>query len=231
MKKLQEESLFVLPEKKKKIWLSHSGIESGNRCKRCFYLQYKHKIYQPEGIQSRLANRFDTVLKAHCDSYRKLDTLPPMLQSLGGKLQNPFKEAYFHSINDEFGLYGKLDECLVDPAGNHIPVDFKTSSSDPREKDILPAYYHQIDTYTFLLEKNRLNVAGFGYLVFFYPDLIHEDTDGFPMVQHVVKIDAHPEQVEGRVREAITTLSGSLPPSSPSCTFCSWFEKVKNYFY
>lgn len=32
-------------------------------CLRCFWLQYKKGIRQPEGIVSRLANRFDTVLK------------------------------------------------------------------------------------------------------------------------------------------------------------------------
>ena len=63
IKKIQNESLFAIPDKKKKTWLSHSGIEGMNRCKRCFYLQYNNKIYHPEGIQSRLANRFDVVFK------------------------------------------------------------------------------------------------------------------------------------------------------------------------
>lgn len=46
-----------------RIWLSHTGLETLERCPRCFWLQYKKGIRQPEGIVSRLANRFDTVLK------------------------------------------------------------------------------------------------------------------------------------------------------------------------
>ena len=100
-KKIQIESLFTLPEKKKKIWLSHSGIEGMNRCKKCFYLQYKNKIYHPEGFQSRLANRFDTVLKAYFDIFRKKGTLPPFVaDTLVGTLQDPFIETYFHTVDE-----------------------------------------------------------------------------------------------------------------------------------
>lgn len=230
MKNSQTESLFEIPEKKKKTWLSHSGIEGVNRCPRCFYLQYAKKIYQPEGIQSRLANRFDAVLKTYFDGFRTKGTLPPVISELKGSLQNPFKETYFHSVNDDYGFYGKLDECLIDPEGNHIPVDFKTSSSDPRQKDILEAYHHQIDAYVFLLEKNRRKVAGYGYLIFFYPDLLHDDKNGFPMITHIVKINADPTRVDARIQKAINLLSGSLPDSSPNCQFCAWYHKVKPFY-
>ncbi len=229
MKKAQKESLFEIPEKKKKTWLSHSGIEGVNRCERCFYLQYNKKIHQPEGIQSRLANRFDAVLKTYFDGYRTKGTLPPVISNLSGTLQNPFKETYFHTVNEYFGFYGKLDECLVDPNGLHIPIDFKTSSSDPREKDILDAYRHQVDAYVYLLEKNRKKVAGYGYLLFFYPDLVHDMKNGFPMVTHIVKVEANTTRVDERISKAIEMLRGSLPPSSEGCPFCTWFMKVKPF--
>jgi len=229
MKKMQNESLFEIPEKKKKTWLSHSGIEGVNRCKRCFYLQYTKKIYQPEGFQSRLANRFDAVLKTYFDGYRKKGELPSVLSGLTGKLQNPFKETYFHSVDESYGFFGKLDECLVDQDGFHIPIDFKTSSSDPREKDILDAYRHQVDAYVYLLEKNSKPVAGYGYLIFFYPDFVHDMKNGFPMVTHIVKVDAVPSRVDERISNAIEVLKGPLPGSSDSCSFCGWFAKVKPF--
>jgi len=230
MKKIQNEQLFALPEKKKKTWLSHSGIEGMNRCKRCFYLQYNHKIYHPEGIQSRLANRFDTVLKSYFDIYRQKGMLPPFVEGvLQGVLQNPFKETYFHTVNERYGFYGKLDECLVEE-GKYIPVDFKTSSSDPREKDILAAYQNQIDAYAFLLQKNKKEPAGYGYLIFFYPDLAVEIKNGFPMINHVVRLDAHPEQVQDRIDKAIAVLQGPLPDQGAECSFYSWFNTVKKYY-
>jgi hypothetical protein len=230
VKKIQNESLFAIPEKKKKTWLSHSGIEGLNRCARCFYLQYKHKIYHPEGIQSRLANRFDTVLKSYFDIYRKKGILPPFVaDTLPGLLQNPFKETYFYTVNSEYGFYGKLDECLV-MDGKYIPVDFKTSSSDPREKDILSAYQNQIDAYAFLLQQNKQEPAGYGFLIFFYPDLTTEIKHGFPMINHIVRLDAHPEMVRDRIERAIEVLQGPLPEPHESCQFCSWFQKVKEYY-
>ncbi|MFZ2206411.1 MAG: PD-(D/E)XK nuclease family protein [Microgenomates group bacterium] len=230
MKKIQTEALFALPEKKKKTWLSHSGIEGMGRCKRCFYLQYKHKIYHPEGIQSRLANRFDTVLKSYFDIYRKKGSIPPFVENtLQGKLQNPFKETYFHTFNNEYGFYGKLDECLVNE-GKYIPVDFKTSSSDPREKDILNAYQNQIDAYAFLLQKNRLEPAGYGFLIFFYPDLTTEIKNGFPMINHIVRLEAHPDLVHDRIQKAVDLLEGPLPEPAEDCSFCNWFQTVKQYY-
>lgn len=230
MKKVQSESLFAIPEKKKKTWLSHSGIEGMNRCKRCFYLQYTHKIYHPEGIQSRLANRFDTVLKSYFDIFRKKGTLPPFVENkLEGLLENPFKETYFYTVNDKYGFYGKLDECLV-LNGKYIPVDFKTSSSDPREKDILSAYQNQIDAYAFLLRQNRKEPAGYGFLIFFYPDLTKEIKNGFPMINHIVRLEAHPELVSDRIQKAVDVLQGPMPDANSDCAFCNWFHTVKKYY-
>lgn len=139
-----------------RVWLSHTSLEVLQRCPRCFWLQVRKGIRQPEGIVSRLANRFDVVVKNYFDSYRVKNKFPPMVDGkLPGNLQNPFVEKYFVRINDKFGFYGKLDECLVDDEGKHSPVDFKTSSSDPREKETLDAYKSQIDDYVFLISENE----------------------------------------------------------------------------
>jgi len=215
---------------KKIHWLSHSAIEQINRCPRCFWLSYKEKIRLPEGIQSRLANRFDVVLKQYFDGYRKKNLLPPVIEKkLSGKLENPFKEKYFYKINDDYGFWGKLDECLVQD-GKYIPVDFKTASSDPREKTILDAYQHQIDEYVYLQENNHRQTKGFGYLIFFYPDLSDEVHNGFPMVMHIKKVTAHPGEVPSRIENAIKILENPIPKSSLNCSFCGWFSKVKKYY-
>ena len=91
-----------------RIWLSHTGIEGLERCPRCFWLQYIKGIRQPEGIVSRLANRFDGVLKNYFDSFWGTGELPPMVEGkLPGQLQNPFQEKYFVRINDKFGFFGQ----------------------------------------------------------------------------------------------------------------------------
>lgn len=214
-----------------RIWLSHTNIELLERCPRCFWLAINKKIRQPEGIQSRLAGRFDKVLKHYFNQYRNQDALPPLISSeLSGKLQNPFQETYFYQHNNKYGFYGKLDECLVEKGDLYTPIDFKTTSSDPREKDILGAYQHQIDEYVFLLQKNKLNTSGYGYLIFFYPDMSDAVHEGFPMVVKIHKVEAKPEEVEDRINRAISFIEGNIPESSPDCPFCSWMNTAKSYY-
>lgn len=212
---------------KKKTWLSHSGIETLQRCPRCFWLQYNRGIYQPEGIVSRLPNRFDGVIKRYFDIYRAQGQLPPFIDGkVQGKLQNPFKEIYFYSDNDTYGLKGKLDECLVTGEGFHTPVDHKTSSSDPREKDIFPAYQSQLDMYAFLLESNKKPTTGIGHLIYFYPDTSDTLHDGFPMVVHIQTLQTDPLHAKERFEKAIKVLEGPMPNSSEECPFCAWRVRV-----
>ncbi len=211
-----------------RIWLSHTGIEGLERCPRCFWLQYIKKIRQPEGIVSRLANRFDGVLKNYFDSFRGTGELPPMVEGkLPGQLQNPFQEKYFVRINAEFGFLGKLDECLVNEKGELIPVDFKTASSDPREKELLQAYVNQIDDYVFALKRNNLKTTGFGYLIFVFPDHGKELHNGFPMVIHVVKVKGDPKKTEARIENAIKVLKGKMPKAAEDCKFCKYRMDVR----
>ena len=210
-----------------RVWLSHTGLETLERCPRCFWLQYKKGIRQPEGIVSRLANRFDTVLKHYFAIYRETGEIPPLVAGkLEGKLQNPFQEKYWVRVNDAYGFYGKLDECVVNGNDECIPVDFKTASTDPREKELLAAYKSQIDDYTYLLEQNGKKIAGFGYLVFVYPDHGKKLHSKFPMIIHVVKVEGNPENTSKRIERAIAILKDGIPKRTPGCTFCLYQEAV-----
>jgi len=211
-----------------RIWLSHTGIEVLERCPRCFWLQYRRGIYHPEGIVSRLPNRFDTVLKNYFNIFRPLGELPPLVAGkLEGKLQNPFQEKYFVRLDEKYGFFGKLDECLVDDKEEHIPVDFKTASSDPREKEVLEAYQSQIDDYVYILAENGKKVAGFGYLVYFFPDHSKELHKGFPMIMHIEKLKGDPEKTKKRIQNAISILEKEIPQPAEDCPFCTWYDKVK----
>lgn len=214
-------------KKNKKTWLSPTGLSGLDRCPRCFWLRYNRGIYQPEGIVSRLANRFDGVIKNYFDLYRPHGALPPMIDGkVEGKLQNPFQEVYFYHHDNDFGFYGKLDECLVRDDGKHTPVDHKTSSSDPREKEILPAYQFQLDAYAFLLEQNNKPVSGIGHLIYFYPDHSKKLHDGFPMIIHIETLKINPKNTLKRIEEGIRVLRGKMPEPEEDCPFCSWYSTM-----
>ena len=215
--------------KSKKLWLSHSGIEGMYRCLRCFWLQYNKGLRQPEGIVSRLANRFDIILKRYFDLYRPLGELPPMVEGkIEGKLENPFQEKYFWDYDEKYGLTGRLDDCLIRNDGTYTPVDHKTSSSDPRDKEgVLSAYQHQLNFYALLLEKNNKPTSGFGHLIYYYPEHGEELHNGVPVHVHVQTLKTNPKQAEGEFLKAIDVLEGEMPKPSSDCPFCSWHEQMK----
>jgi len=216
-------------EKEKKIWLSPDGLSLLERCPRCFWLKYKKGIKQPEGIVSRLPGRFDKVIKDYFEHFRGISKLPPLLEGkIEGSLQNPFKEIYYYSVSKNYGFLGKLDECLVLESGEHIPVDFKTSSTDPRKNDILPAYQRQMDAYSFLLERNNKKISNFAYLMFFYLQESSDLHNGFPILLHIYKVKTNPENVESKIYQAIEVLEGHIPYPSSQCQFCNWYDNIRN---
>jgi hypothetical protein len=211
----------------KRTWLSATGIETLQRCPRCFWRQYNEGIRQPEGIVSRLANRFDGVIKQYFDLYRTTGELPPLIGGkVTGKLESPFQEKYFLNLDAHYGVFGKLDECLVDAEGRHSPFDHKTSSSDPRGKDLIPAYQTQLDTYAMLLESNRKPTSGKGHLLYFFPDHGDRLHEGFPMVIHLVTLPTDPDRAKKKFEHAIGVLEGPKPDSSPECPFCAWAQHI-----
>lgn len=214
----------------KKVWLSATAIETRRRCPRCFWVQYNLRIRQPEGIVSRLANRFDGVIKRYFDLYRGTPNLPPLVAGqIDGRLESPFQEKYFVTINAEYGFLGKLDECVVRDDGTYTPVDHKTASSDPTQRELIPAYQFQLDSYAFLLEQNRKPTSGVGHLVYFYPhdgDQLH---DGFPMQVTVKTLPTNPGRVRPEIEAAIDLLDGPLPDPSPDCPFCAYVDQVKKF--
>lgn len=214
----------------KRLWLSATAIESMQRCPRCFWLEKHEKIRQPEGIVSRLANRFDAVIKRYFDLYRPSGELPPMVEGkIEGKLQYPFQEKYWHNIDERYGFYGKLDECLVTKRGRYTPVDHKTASSDPNTKELLPAYQSQLDAYAFLLERNGHPTTGIGHLIYFFPGHGERLHEGFPMEITVKTLKTNPDTVMPKVSAAIALLEGPLPASNPDCPFCAYVERVKKF--
>jgi len=217
-----------------KIWLSPTGIGILERCPRCFWLKYRKKISQPEGIVSRLANRFDVLIKKYFDLYRSGGELPPMIEGkVKGKLENPFQEKYFINYSDQYGYLGKLDECLITDDGEYTPVDHKTSSSNPSDENDSPtkkqteaAYQFQLDSYAWLLEENNKKSSGIGHLIYFYPEYSKDLHDHFKMKIFIKTLKTDPERAKEKFIRATKVLDGLLPEPSSDCPFCAWYEMV-----
>jgi CRISPR/Cas system-associated exonuclease Cas4 (RecB family) len=150
-------------------------------------------------------------------------------EKLQGQLESPFQETYFVTINDKYGYMGKLDECLIDPEGKYIPVDFKTASSDPTTRELIPAYQFQLDSYAFLLDRNRKRPGDVGHLIYFYPDEGKDLHHGFPMQVTIKTLHTNPDRLPAAIDEAMALLNGPLPTPAPDCKFCLYVETVKEF--
>ena len=217
-----------MAEKKKKIWLSPTGLGLLERCPRCFWLQYRKGVRQPEGIQSRLANRFDGVIKEYFDRYRKTGTIPPLVAgAVEGALERPFQETYFYHHDGDYGLVGKLDECLARKDHTFTPVDHKTASADPRTRELIPAYQTQLDVYAFLLQESHKPPSGIGHLIYFYPAGGAELHEGFQMEVTVKTLATNTQNAKQKFLAAIAVLASPMPQPAEHCPFCAWYGAMR----
>ncbi|MBI3963373.1 MAG: PD-(D/E)XK nuclease family protein [Candidatus Kerfeldbacteria bacterium] len=221
---------------KKPITISNTGLTLLEDCPRCFWLQYRQGIRRPEGPVSRLANRYDSVIKKYFDLYRAISELPPMVEgSLRGSLYPNFgidrtKAGYIPSrlyadLAPGYKLVGILDELLIDGDRRFSPVDHKTSSAAPvGEPPVYPSYTRQLDIYDYLLGENGHATNGIGYLIFFRLGERARQDHEFQHVVTVKRFDTDASRPKPLLEQAVEILKGSLPEASPACGFCTYFR-------
>ena len=182
----------------KQVTLSPSIIALFLDCPRCFWRHMNLKIKRPSGAFPSLPAGMDRVLKAHFDWHRKKDKLPEEFEGkFKGKLfpdieklnvwRNNFHGLRYTEKNSGIILMGAVDDLFVTDKGLYAPLDFKTRGY-PRKKDTHEHYQHQMDIYSFLLEKNGMKPADFAILIFYHPVKVNEN--------HNVEFDPDPIKVK-----------------------------------
>ncbi|MBL7206477.1 MAG: PD-(D/E)XK nuclease family protein [Candidatus Aenigmarchaeota archaeon] len=165
--------------------LSPSSISLFLECPRCFWLKMNRKIKRPSGPFPSLPAGMDKVLKVHFDTHRKDDSAPEELEGkFEGRLfqdlekldvwRNNFRGLQYTDPKTGILLMGALDDLFVTKDGKYAPLDFKTRGY-PRKEDTHEYYQHQMDIYSFLLEKNGMESADFAILIFYHPLSVNED--------------------------------------------------------
>ena len=215
----------------KKITLSPSKLSLFKECKRCFWLNVNKGIKRPNGIFSSLPSGMDLVLKKYFDGFRFRGRLPP---DIDGKLRghlfddmerlgvwrNNFKGLQYADKKTGIILKGALDDLFVTEDGFHIPLDFKTRGF-PLKEDTCNHYQHQMDVYSFLLDKNGMKAGNFACLVFYYPTGTEGDGK-FKFKCEVVRVETNKKDGEKLFREAIKILQEPEPEADSECLWCNW---------
>ena len=143
------------------------------------------KVRRPSGPFPSLPSGMDNILKVHFDKHRKDDTIP---EELAGKFEgrlfrdvgkldvwrNNFRGLRYLDEKSGITLTGALDDLFVTSDGKYAPLDFKTRGF-PRKEDTHKHYQHQMDLYSFLLEKNSMDPANYAILIFYHPLNVEDD--------------------------------------------------------
>lgn len=218
--------------------LSRSKVELFTQCPHCFYLDRRLGVSQPPGFPFNLNSAVDHLLKKEFDLYRIAAKPHPLMERNGinaipyahemlDEWRENFKGVQHHHGSTNFLLTGAVDDLWVNPAGELIVVDYKSTSKDSGvsiDAEWQGGYKRQMEFYQWLLRRNGFDVSATGYFVYCNGK---RDRDAFDhrlefdiSVIPYIGDDSWVEPVLQRIR---TTLAASRPPEpSKSCDYCSY---------
>lgn len=168
------------PQSKEPFKLSRSKIDAFLKCPRCFYLDRRLGISQPQGPAFTLNSAVDTLLKKEFDTHRANGVSHPLMKHYGidaipfqheklNEWRENFVGVQYHHKPTNFIITGAVDDIWVDKNNNLIVVDYK-STSTPKEISLddkwKESYKRQMEIYQWLLRNNGFSVSDTGYFVY-----------------------------------------------------------------
>ena len=230
------------------IKISRYAVEKFLNCKRCFFLEQKHKV-RLQSLPFTLNNAVDNLCKNEFDFYRRkqqphpifiknnIDAVPFNHPSMDDWRNNRKGINYTDTIN-QFNFYGAVDDVWVKPNGELIISDVKATSKkefnwfETYKYDYAKGYKRQIEMYQWLFRKNGFKVSNEGFLVYFNGlrnEPMFNKKLNFEL--HLIKLDCNDEWVEETIIKAVNLLKADgLPTASKTCSTCSYLKdrwKVK----
>ena len=209
---------------------SPSSLSLLKECPRCFWLHFNKGIKRPDSIFPSLPSGMDRILKAHFDSFRDKELLPPELKDVNGevKLFNDIEllKAWSNNLKriqwtDKQGniFRGAVDN-LLQKGKKLIVLDYKTRGY-PLKDDTAEHYQDQLDIYNLLLRKNGYKTEDYAYLLFYHPSNINENGD---VIFHtdLVKMNIEVKNAEAIFSKALKVLENEMPKPNEECGFCKW---------
>ena len=230
----------------KSINLSPNSLNLFLECPHCFWLDKNLGIKRPPPYPYALNSAVDALLKEEFDTYREKKLPHPIFKEAGikahlfpnQKLLNQWRNnlagiRYFDEVL-QATLFGAVDDILeFDPSTGSgqakiAPLDYKSTGSTAA--NVYDRFQLQLDTYTFLMEKNGYKTPRKGYLAFYIVDKSRGFIDRLPFRKEVVEIDTNPLDVYEIFKDAVTILHKSVPPKhSSDCQFKKWLDGAKSF--
>ncbi|MBI4068240.1 PD-(D/E)XK nuclease family protein [Candidatus Kaiserbacteria bacterium] len=221
--------------------LSRSKIDLFTECARCFYVDNKLGVARPPGFPFNLNSAVDALLKKEFDIHRVAKNAHPIMKQYGVDavpFEHPsmniwrenFKGITHRHEPTGFTVSGAVDDIWVNPKGELIVVDYKSTSKDEKievlDKDWHDGYKRQMEVYQWLLRQNGFKVADQGYFVYANAGRDKKAFDG--VLEFDVTLVPHKGNagwVEGTLLDIKRCLDDEkIPNPADDCDYCRYRE-------
>jgi hypothetical protein len=222
------------------IKLSPNSLNLFLECPHCFWLEKKKGVKRPQPYPYALNAAVDVLLKEEFDKYRAEGKPHPLMiehkieaklfenQSLLDQWRSNFEGLRFYDVDLNATIFGAVDDILEFPDGKLAALDYKSTGSTAA--NIYDRFQLQMDTYTFLLEKNGFKTPRKGYLAFYIVDKKNGFDDRLPFRKELHEIDTDPSDVAQLFSDAVATIRRVLPPNhSSDCKYAQWLKGARNF--
>lgn len=225
------------PKSTEPFRLSRSKIENFIRCSRCFYLDRRLGVDQPQMPGFTLNIAVDHLLKKEFDIHRAKHMTHPLMRQYGIDAV-PFHHEQINEWRENFvGLQhyhrptnliisGAVDDIWSDRDGQLMVVDYKATSINGEIKmddEWKQSYKRQLEIYQWLLRQMGYKVSDVGYFVYANGQKDRAAFDG--KLEFDVQIISHhgdASWVEPKIIAARKCLEGELPPHTNTCDHCAY---------
>jgi CRISPR/Cas system-associated exonuclease Cas4 (RecB family) len=224
--------------------LSRSKIDLFCECPRCFYIDNKLGVARPPGFPFALNSAVDHLLKKEFDIHRAEKSAHPIMEQYGIDAipyqhedldiwRENFKGIECVHEKTGFTVSGAVDDIWVNPKGELIVVDYKSTSKDEKiealDQEWHDGYKRQMEIYQWLLRQKGLTVSDTGYFVYANASKDREVFDGqLEFEVTLVPYTGDSSWIEQRLVDAKECLDGDkLPKPGADCDYCLYREAVK----
>ncbi|MBI4833634.1 MAG: PD-(D/E)XK nuclease family protein [Planctomycetes bacterium] len=232
------------PKSKEPFKFSRTKLENFMSCPRCFYLDRRLGVKQPDGPPFTLNTAVDGLLKNEFDIYRKDAKAHPLMEKYGIKAipfrhedmddwRNNFKGIQHHHAKTNFLVFGAIDDVWANDGGELSIVDYKSTAKKGElslNEEWHAGWKRQMEIYQWLFRKNGFKVADTGYFVYCNGQ---KEKEAFNCrLEFVIEIHSYKGDdgwVEKELIKAKECLDGDkIPDYTEDCDFCQYHKSLLN---
>ncbi len=227
------------PKSSEPFRLSRSKIDMFLNCPRCFYLDRRLGIGQPQGPAFTLNVAVDALLKKEFNIHRAKGEAHPLMKEyciaavpfddprMDKWRENFVGVEYLHEPTN-FLVFGAVDDIWINNRKELHVVDYKATSKEG-EVELTDSKWHnqyrrQMEIYQWLLRRNELKVSDVGYFVYVNGKKDRAAFDGkLEFDVDILTYKGSDKWVEKTIIAAHKCLSDEkIPEPAVDCDYCNY---------